>query len=527
MALSPRAARLLWLARDASRGGVQPAQRGPGRPTSPAAAAARILSEPGATKCGGEAAARPCRRERAAARADSPQAVELARLHTVRAREAAREVEAVMSVGDVQVACARPSGRSASEVLGVQAAHGRKHDEKVGVDDRLCEPAAAWHGAHSPERQSLSRPAGNDRSPAGRRGHDRFGSSAALAVTAHGPDVQDAVDESGNSSHGAMVGGAARRHPRVQCSRDDADDEAPSPALCAGARYSSESDGAAADSWHKSDASDAADLAGTRCAGTPVGLGAAASWSKGDDHVTAGRDVYRSAGMKMDDEPASVDGASGGGSGEGSGWTYEVEIVRAPTRAELRQGAHELALAFEHDGLRQHRGRHTGNEAKCHGANLRRSRRDNGSPLGASDADEEVPAEATGVTAWDEERQDLRPQPCARAQGSTGIIGPHRVTGDSRSDPHLGRSRSLPDILRLVIAALVMGMGRELSTAESAQLPGLLCGRVISALEALEPDADADRVRRTIASQAALLAVGLRFGREAMHAIDDDSMSTV
>jgi hypothetical protein len=115
----------------------------------------------------------------------------------------------------------------------------------------------------------------------------------------------------------------------------------------------------------------------------------------------------------------------------------------------------------------------------------------------------------------------------ARAQGSTGIIGPHRVTGDSRSDPHLGRSRSLPDILRLVIAALVMGMGRELSTAESAQLPGLLCGRVISALEALEPDADADRVRRTIASQVALLAVGLRFGREAMHAIDDDSMSTV
>ncbi len=109
MALSPRAARQLWLARDAARGASQPAQGGPGRPTSPAAAAARIISGPGATSCGGVAAARTCRRERAAA-------------------------QAVTSVGDVQVACGdvqAPPSRSRLPLT--WGGHGGQREEIVHV----------------------------------------------------------------------------------------------------------------------------------------------------------------------------------------------------------------------------------------------------------------------------------------------------------------------------------------------------------------------------------------------------------
>ncbi len=91
MALSPRAARRLWLTRDASRGGVQPVQRGPGHPTATAVDAS-TLAGPGALSCGGAAADRPGCRARAAVRADSPQEAELARLPSARVRRAVKDV---------------------------------------------------------------------------------------------------------------------------------------------------------------------------------------------------------------------------------------------------------------------------------------------------------------------------------------------------------------------------------------------------------------------------------------------------
>ncbi len=216
MALSPRAARRLWMTRDASRGGAQPAQRGPGQPTAPAAGAP--CAGPGASTCGDVAVERPGWRVRAAARADSPQAANLARLVPVSVRAPARDgvrriapvvttrttavdvgVQVTLSEGDaqdVQNECGQVQALARQDIH-VKYSEGEGGQRAQPADTITYECAIASQGALARVDSS-----GHDSSV----GADTIISSAAIASQGdqvHADDGEDAGD--GRATRGEIA----------------------------------------------------------------------------------------------------------------------------------------------------------------------------------------------------------------------------------------------------------------------------------------------------------------------------------
>ena len=237
--------------------------------------------------------------------------------------------------------------------------------------------------------------------------------------------------------------------------------------------------------------------------------------------------------MKIDGEPAAVDGASGGvgvahggasrvvddgghddstGSWHsqcGSGWTSVVEICLASPREERERGRETLQTAGDaaedDEGAFPSRGRSQAGEAKRLVAAQRRAQRRQGEPAAEGASSQH----GGGHRAGEETQHIARSQQCDRC--TERIVRPSR-----------GRLRHIDssEVMRLMARAVVIGMGRGLSEVELARLPALVNGRM-HVLGALRGEVDEATLRDTISSQAALVAVGLSYGAEAMQEVAD------